>query len=458
MAEVALEQAPRKAREHYEKGLASLERGNLDYAMDMFLLAIDLCPGLLRARKYMRAAALKKGKDQKTSTFGRALATLGGSGTLMKVQSLIKKNPAQAVREAEELLRKDPLNPTFINTACQAALAADMPEVAILNLEVARDNGTRDLKSLEFLGELYQQSGRMHDARETYETLVRLKPTDPEMVKKLKDATALDTVQRGNWEGATSYRDVMKDSKEAILLEQQAKAVKSARDVDALLTETLAKVEREPQNVNYKRALADLYMKGDRFEDALAVLNEAQKTAGGADPQVDRMISQVHQTRFDKEVEALRGAGDEAALAAKIKARDAFLFSDAEARVHRYPNDLQIKYEYGVLLFERGMINEAIQQFQRAQQNPQRRIRSFYYLALCFKQKNQFDIAAEQLEKAASELSIMDDTKKDVVYELGSLYETMGQLPKAAALYKEIYAVDFGFRDIAAKIESIYKK
>jgi hypothetical protein len=39
MAEVALEKAPRKAREHLREGLASLERGNLDYAMDMFLLA-----------------------------------------------------------------------------------------------------------------------------------------------------------------------------------------------------------------------------------------------------------------------------------------------------------------------------------------------------------------------------------------------------------------------------------
>ena len=458
MAEVALEQAPRKAREHYEKGIASLERGNLDYAMDMFLLALDLCPGLLRARKYMRAAALRKNKDQKTSSFGRALSTLGGSGTLMKVQSLIKKKPEQAVREAEELMRKDPLNPTFVNTACQAALAAQMPEVAILNLEVVRDNGARDLKSLEFLAELYQQSGRMHDARDTYETLVRLNPAEPELMKKLKDATALDTVQRGNWEGATSYRDVMKDSKEAILLEQQAKAVKTSRDVDALMEETLAKIEREPQNVNYKRALADLYMKNDRFEDALEVLDQAQKTTGGADPQVDRMISQVHQTRFDKDVEALRGAGDEAALAAKIKARDAFLFSDAEARVHRYPNDLQIKYEYGVLLFERGQINEAIQQFQRSQQNPQRRLRSFYYLALCFKQKQQLDIAAEQLEKAAAELNLMDETKKDVVYELASIYEAMGQIPKAAALYKDIYAVDFGFRDVATKIERIYQK
>jgi hypothetical protein len=35
----------------------------------------------------------------------------------MKVQSLLKKKPAQAVREAEDLLRKDPLNPTFVNAA-----------------------------------------------------------------------------------------------------------------------------------------------------------------------------------------------------------------------------------------------------------------------------------------------------------------------------------------------------
>ncbi len=458
MAEVALEQAPRKAREHYEKGIASLERGNLDYAMDMFLLALDLCPGLLRARKYMRAAALRKNKDQKTSSFGRALSTLGGSGTLMKVQSLIKKKPEQAVREAEELMRKDPLNPTFVNTACQAALAAQMPEVAILNLEVVRDNGARDLKSLEFLAELYQQSGRMHDARDTYETLVRLNPAEPELMKKLKDATALDTVQRGNWEGATSYRDVMKDSKEAILLEQQAKAVKTSRDVDALMEETLAKIEREPQNVNYKRALADLYMKGDRFEDALEVLDQAQKTTGGADPQVDRMISQVKLTRLEKQAAALQAAGDQAGYEAKIEEKNAFVFNDAEDRVRRYPNDLQIKYEYGVLLFERGQINEAIQQFQRSQQNPQRRLRSFYYLALCFKQKQQLDIAAEQLEKAAAELNLMDETKKDVVYELASIYEAMGQIPKAAALYKDIYAVDFGFRDVATKIERIYQK
>lgn len=458
MAEVLMENAPRKAREHFEKGMASFERGNLDYAMDMFLLALELCPGLLKARKFMRAAAVKKAKQQKSSALSRAFGTLGGSGTLLKVQSLLKKKPEEALREAETLLRKDPLNATFLTTASQAAIAADMPEVAILNLELLKEHYPKDAKSLQWLAELYQEVNRMHDARLLYEELVRLKPADPEMVRRLKDATALDTMQKGGWNEATSYRDVMKDSKQAVLLEQQSKAVKTDRDVDNLIVETRAKVEREPQNVNYKRALAELLAKAGEYDEALSVLALAQQATGGADPQIDRLISTIRLEQFDHAIRQFQEAGNAAAAEARQRERDEFVFKDAEERVRRYPNDLQFKYELGVLLFDRGQFNEAIQQFQRAQQNPQRRIRSFYYLARCFKAKEQYDIAAEQLEKAASELHLMDETKKDIFYELGTIYEAMGQLPKAAEFFKEIYAVDIGYRDVSAKIEKAYRK
>ena len=36
MAEVTLEAAPRKARDHFEKGFSAMERGNLEYAIAMF--------------------------------------------------------------------------------------------------------------------------------------------------------------------------------------------------------------------------------------------------------------------------------------------------------------------------------------------------------------------------------------------------------------------------------------
>jgi tetratricopeptide (TPR) repeat protein len=458
MAEVTLEAAPRKAREQFEKGLAAFERGNLDYAMDMFELALEISPRLLHARKFLRAAAIKKSKAGKGGAMVHAVSTLSGLGGILQAQSQIKKKPEQAVKGAEALLRKDPFNMTFLNLFAQAAVGADMPEAAVLTLEIAREHYPKDLKTLELLAKLYMTVDRMHDARVAYEELARQKPNDAGFIKALKDVTALDTMQRGRWEEATSYRDVIKDTKEATLLEQQAKAVKTDRDVDALIEETLGKIQREPQNINYKRALADLYVRAERLDEALAVLRDAEAVTGGADPQIERAVSTVRVQMYDRAARDLEAAGDSAGAEAKRAEKKAFLLQDAEDRVRRYPNDLQFRYELGVLYFDDGRHTEAIQQFQQAGKNPQRRIRSLYYLALCFKQKGQFDIASQQLEKALSELHLMDDTKKDILYELGTVYEAMGDTEKAAAHLKEIYAVDIGYRDVAEKIEKHYKK
>ena len=52
----------------------------------------------------------------------------------------------------------------------------------------------------------------------------------------------------------------------------------------------------------------------------------------------------------------------------------------------------------------------------------------------------------------------MDDTKMDIIYELGSICEAIGQADRAADYYKQIYAVDISYRDVAQKIEKSYKK
>jgi hypothetical protein len=48
----------------------------------------------------------------------------------------------------------------------------------------------------------------------------------------------------------------------------------------------------------------------------------------------------------------------------------------------------------------------------------------------------------------------MDELKKEISYELGSCLEQMGRNKAALALFQEIYAVDIGFRDTAAKINA----
>lgn len=458
MAEITLEDAPRKARENFDKGFIAFERGNLDYAMDMFESALELSPQLLKARKFLRAAALKKHKAAKQNPLSRALSSLQGVPGLMQIGALAKKKPLEALKAAEKLLRADPLNLMFVNKASEIAIAAGLPEVAIMNLELAKEHNPVNVDVLQWLGQLYQEANRMHDARGVYEEIVAIRPSDPKAIKMLKDATALDSMQKGGWTENSSYRDMIKDTKEATLLEQASKAVKTSTDVDALIAENLKKIEREPQNINYRRALAELYARVEQFDKAIAALKEAQQMSGGGDPQLDRAHSAIRIRQFDAEIAALAAAGKQAEADAKKKEKDDFLYADAEDKVKRYPNDLQFRYDFGTALYDRGQLNEAIQQFQLAQKNPQRRIRALYYLALCFKKKQQLDIALEQLEKANAELTVMDDVKKDIIYELGSILEAMGRADKAVEYYKEIYAVDIGFRDIAAKIEKSYKK
>ena len=456
MAVVALEDAPRKARELFDKGFAALERGNLGYSIDMLLAALEIEPRLIQARRFLRAAEIKKYKEGKPGP--HIIATLTNLPSLLKVFSSSKKKPAEALKAAEKLMRADPLNLTFINALSQAALAADMPEAAIQTLEIAKEHYPTNTLLLQSLGNLYLQTNQTQEAKACFEEFYRLRPNDPKALKALKDASALDTMKKGGWNEAGSFRDVMKDSKEAGLLEQESKAVKSDKDIDALINETRIKLQREPDNVNYRRALADLYARTEKFDDALQILNEAQAVSGRADPQVDRLIGSIRVRQFDAQIAQLRAAGQTSEAEAKAKEKDAFLLADATDRVRRYPNDLQFRYEMGVLLFEHEHLNEAIQEFQLSQRNPQRRTRSLYYLAMCFKAKKQYDIALEQLEKAASEIGVMDDTKKDIIYEIGIIHELMGNQDKAVQNFKEIYSVDISYRDVAAKIEKAYKK
>ncbi len=456
MAEIKLEDASRKVRDLYDKGFAAMERGNTKYAMDMLMNVLDLEPRLLVARKLLRAAQVKQFKAKNGGSMTHVISTIGGLGGVLSAKGAIKKDPAKAIKIVEKLLCTDPLNKTFINLYTEAALAADLPEAALLTLEVGREFYPKDIELLKRLGKLYLDNNLTHKGRDVYELLVALKPNDPVILKAFKDASALDTMNKGGWSEAGSYRDMIKDTGEATRLEQEAKAVKSSKDIDSLIEDSLKKIEQEPNNINYRRALADLYSRAGRMEEALQTLADAQELSGGADPQIDRAISQVKIKQFALEIAELKKAGDTDGAEAKAKEKQAFQMEDAEDRVKRYPNDLIFRFELGVLLYEGGRLNEAIQQFQQAQRNPQKRNRAQYYMAMCFKEKEQYDIALEQLEKAASEMAVLDDTKKDILYELGIICEAMDDKPRAAKYFKEIYSVDISYRDVAEKIEKSY--
>ena len=143
--------------------------------------------------------------------------------------------------------------------------------------------------------------------------------------------------------------------------------------------------------------------------------------------------------------------------AAKVS-RAEILIADAQERVARNPTDLQLRFELGENFFNAGRFREAVPELQRARQNPHARLKAMNVLGCCYGELGMLDLAMKQLEEASREILSMDAMKKEIVYNLGLIYERMGELEKSLACMKQIYEVDYGYRDVARRVESSYER
>jgi tetratricopeptide (TPR) repeat protein len=178
----------------------------------------------------------------------------------------------------------------------------------------------------------------------------------------------------------------------------------------------------------------------------------------GNDPSLERAISETIVKRFNYQLEQLNPSDPEhAAQVEKINAEKlAFQVSDCQKRVEKYPTDLGIRFEMGVLYFQSGKIGEAIQEFQKARNNPYKRLAAMSYLAQCFAGRKMFDMAARTLQEAIKEKPSFDDEKKELIYYLGAVLESMGKKDEAIEQFKQIYEQDAGYKDVSAKVEAFY--
>ena len=240
-----------------------MERGNLDYAIDMFTACIELEPNLHQARKFLRISEIKQFKNKGGGQMAHLMSSLSGLSSMVKAQSMLNSKPWQAIQAIEKLLRKDPLNLNHIKLLDKAAEAANEPEIAIQTLILALEQYPHDATLLERLGRLYMKTDQPRLGRQCFETLCELKPNDTAALKLLKDAMAIDSMSKDGWEkvgnNGTKFTDLIRDRKESDVLARESKAVVDKNDIQVLIEENRIRIQREPENINYRRALANLY-------------------------------------------------------------------------------------------------------------------------------------------------------------------------------------------------------
>jgi tetratricopeptide (TPR) repeat protein len=448
------------AKGFFDKALATLERNNLDYAIEMFIQCLNIEPNFTQARQYLRATQMKK-----TESAG-GLKRMFTAGKLMplltKAKVSLQKNPTEAMTLAEQALTEDPKNGQALSLLAEAAEVANFPETVVQTLETYTRLNPKDMKALHWLARSYSAAEQHELARETYERIIQVNPNDFDAQKGLKDATAHGAMAGGGWEEQdTSFRDKLKDEKESVALEQESRMVRAEDVVENLIKEKLQALGNDPENPVIQRELGKLYTQKEKYEDALRYLEPLYSKEGGADPELEREIADVKVKRLQSTINVKKkqletNPANAAALGNEITSLETELdqvkLSDAERLVERYPNDLMYRYELGALYLKTGNVQGAIEQFQKSRGQPQRRVASLNYLGQCFQQIGYPDMAIDVFNEAINEIPTMDGLKKELLYNLGCAYENMGAQDKAVAEFKKIAAVDFGFRDVRDKI------
>jgi tetratricopeptide (TPR) repeat protein len=462
MAEITVNQLPPEVRRLHTKAVEAAQRDNHDYAIALFAQVLRNHPGCFDCRKQLRAAQLAKAGTQSTGFFKKMLSGAGSSPQIAKAKLSLNKNPAEAMAMAEEVLSGDPNSSAAHRIIVDAAVALELPRTQVFALESLAKISPKDKAVVMEFAQAVAATGADAGAAEKFlADLIRASGYDSDLLQVQKNLSAHKTMQEGGYEkvesGEASFRDLLRNKDEAVALEQENKVQKSDDVAARLIGEYEARLQNEPENFKMLRSLAELYTQKNRFDDALEIYARIKNSAHGNDPSLDSAIANTKVRKFDFAASQINPfAADHAEQTAQIGAQKIeFQIAECKQRVEKYPTDLSIRFEMGQLYFQAGKINEAIGEFQKAQGNPHKRIGAMSFLAQCFAKRGMNDSAVRTLQNAIKEKPAFDDEKKDLIYNLGSMFEKMGKKAEALEQFLTIWESDISYRDVAAKVDSL---
>jgi len=463
MAEKKLNELSPDLRRLYAKAVEAAQRDNFDYATTLFCSVLKTEPGLFEARKQLRAAQTARSAGASAGFFKKMMSSAGSSPQITKAKMTLNKNPAEAMAIAEEVLNGDANNPFAHRIIVDAAHALELPQTMVLSLETMVRLAPKD-KALviEFANTVAETGGNATVAEKFLDDLVHASGYDPDLLQAQKNLSAHKLLDEGGYnemaETGGTFRDVLKNKEEAVSLEQE-KRVQKTDDVAArLIEEYETRLITEPNNLKLTRSLAELYTQKNNFTRALALYDRVKNSELGSDATLDRAIADTMVRQFDFQIAQLNPFDDATAeqTAAITAEKLAFQMAETQKRAEKYPTDLAIKFELGVLYFQAGKIGEAIAEFQKAQSNPHKRLTAMSYLAQCFARRKMFDLAAKTLQNAIKEKPGFDEEKKELTYQLGCVLESMGKKEEAIEQFKIIYETDISYKDVSAKVDAYY--
>jgi tetratricopeptide (TPR) repeat protein len=258
-------------------------------------------------------------------------------------------------------------------------------------------------------------------------------------------------------------RSLMKNSSEFEELEKASRTGLTREQLEERRDKIIEKYNLDPNHLATVKDLAGIYEQLEDWHNAHTFFSWAHSLSNG-DVALATKASAMKDKSVETDMRQLEAAvaadptNEElkATLEARKTERLAEQVQETQRRVDQNPTDPQLRFELGTALFKAGDYSASIPHLQQATRNPHIRTKVLLTLARAFRAKGMFDLAIKQLADALADLISMDNTKKEVLYEKGLIHAEVNDKPAALDCFKQIYEVDYGYRDVAERVESSY--
>lgn len=449
----------------FKRAEEAVEKGTHDYAIDLFLQILELDPDDIKVRMALRQVEKSKFDKRDVSASTPYVAALAGLPNLLAglLATLFRKH-ASAIMSYEKYLTRYPFSPTVLGMLASALEHSGREESAIIMLEYLRQNHPNHIRTLRRLARTYVARGDIPRAMQRYDMILKTRPRDLEASKQVHDLAAKESIQVGWDDKGESFHEKIRDKGLAERLESASHVVRTADQATDAVERVKQELKEQGDNHVFWAELGDLQRRRGQFEEAI----EAYEKALALDPKNQLYLQKMMDAKlggFDARIEKAQNAlgatvDDESlneAVEALEKEKQDFWLAELKRRTEERPTDTELRYELGMLYFKMGKPNEATAEFQRVVRDPKYRVNATAMLGKCFALKDLDELAIDQFEKALAESSLLEESGKDIAYNLGVLYEKVGNYASAEDSYKKIFEIDIGYRDIAEKMEAVYK-
>lgn len=457
----------------FEHGKKSFEKGDCQYAHEMFAQCVAEDPTNLIYLQHLRANLAKKHGD------GKKRSLLGGMNRKLKAaraklaKALDKGEWEQVFAAGGEALDQEPNHVMTLLDLATAAERMGCGECQLYYLKWALDSEPKHEQANRQAADALAAVGQFDQAIACWKRVQEAKPLDHEVGRTIARLGVEQTIKKGGYnqellkKGASDTAALMPDASEMLAAGVPSPAPPSTDAVDEAPGTTREEELREairlhPEQLENYKDLAEEYTTADRLREAERVLLKAMQVSSG-DLDTRERFEDVQLRRMRQQVDvADRRAAEEGTEEARDLARR--MHSQANqtelevyaARAARNPGNLNYQFELGLRLKRAGKFREAIQPLQAARGDTRRLSETQLNLGECFQKIEQFRLAMSSYEAAVAEATDpASDLHKLARYRAGVLAMGLGELDTAEKHLTELGATDFGYRDVADRLDKL---